>query len=271
MKTKSIILTLATGLLLANCIEDIEKQAQPYFLRAQQSYASQQYALAKLQIDSIKQLYPKAFDTRTQAQALLIDVELAEARAGKAYTDSLLTAAQAKAEPLAKVLYLDKDARYQDIGTYYASRHRTEKNVGKSYLRPQTDERGTFTITSFYRDRAITPQTLRFAAPDGSYVDLQSTAEPYVMSDATGYTERTDFAATPDVAHFVAQHTTVKVTLIGEKSKAQIPFAKAEAQALAQVAEFAATLQSVATLQSQQEELARRIAFYEQRQAQRHF
>lgn len=271
MKTKSIILTLATGLLLANCIEDIEKQAQPYFLRAQQSYASQQYALAKLQIDSIKQLYPKAFDTRTQAQALLIDVELAEARAGKAYTDSLLTAAQAKAEPLAKVLYLDKDARYQDIGTYYASRHRTEKNVGKSYLRPQTDERGTFTITSFYRGRAITPQTLRFAAPDGSYVDLQSTAEPYVMSDATGYTERTDFAATPDVAHFVAQHTTVKVTLIGEKSKAQIPFAKAEAQALAQVAEFAATLQSVATLQSQQEELARRIAFYEQRQAQRDF
>lgn len=269
MKIRSIILTLATGLLLANCAEDVEKQAQPYLLRAQQSYASRQYGLAKLQIDSIKQLYPKAFDTRTQAQTLLIDVELAEARTGKAYTDSLLTAAQAKAEPLAKALHLDKDARYQDIGTYYASRHRTGKNVGKSYLRPQTDERGIFTLTAFYRGRAINPQGLRFTAPDGSYVDLQPTAEPYVMSDATGRTERTDFSATPDVAHFVARHTTVKATLLGEKSKAQIPFAKADAQALTQVAELAATLQAVATLQAQQEELARRIAFYEQRQAQR--
>lgn len=267
MTLRNLSLAFVTVLLLANCAEDVEKQAQPYLLRARQSYASQQYALAKLRIDSIKQLYPKAFDTRAQAQALLIDVELAEAHAGKAYTDSLLTIAQSKIDPLVKGLYFDKDARYQDIGTYYASRHRTEKNVGNSYLRPQADERGVFTLTTFYRGRAITPQTLRFTAPDGSYVDLQPTAEPYVMSDATGRTERTDFAATPDVAHFVAQHTTVKATLLGEKSKAQIPFAKADAQALTQVAELAATLQAVAALQTQQEELARRIAFYEQRQA----
>ena len=269
MKLRNLLLTLLAGLLLTNCAEDVEKQAQPYLVRAQQSYASRQYGLAKLQIDSIKQLFPKAFESRTQAQALLIDVELAEARTGKAYTDSLLAAAKAKAEPLAATLYLDKDTRYQDVGTYYASRHRTEKNVGKSYLRPQTDERGTFTITAFYRGLPITPQTLRFTAPDGSYVDLQPTAEPYVMSDATGRTERTDFAATPDVAHFVAQYPTVKATLLGEKSKPQIPFAKADAQALTQVAELAATLQAIATLQVQQEELSRCIAFYEQRQAQR--
>ena len=85
------------------------------------------------------------------------------------------------------------------------------------------------------------------------------------MSDATGRTERTDFAATPDVAHFVARHTTVKATLIGEKSKAQIPIAKADAQALTQVAELAATLQAVTSLQAQQAEHARRIAFYEEK------
>ncbi len=269
MRLRNLFLTLTAGLLLTNCAEDIEKQAQPYLLRAQQSYANQQYALAKLQIDSIKQLYPKAFEARTQAQALLIDVELAEARTGKAYTDSLLTAAKAKAEPLAAALYLDKETRYQDVGTYYASRHRTEKNVGKSYLRPQTDEHGTFTITAFYRGRPITPQALRFTAPDGSYVDLQPTATPYVMSDATGRTERTDFAATTNVAHVVAQHATLKVTLISEKSKPQVPFAKADAQALVQVADLATALQAITTLQAQQKELARRIAFYEQRQARR--
>ena len=270
MKTRNLLLVLATGLTLSNCAEDVEKLAQPYLTRAQQSLTNKQYALAKLQIDSIKQLYPKAFDTRAQAQALLIEVELSEARAGKHYTDSLLTEAQAKASAIATTLFLDKDTRYQDYGTYYAARHRTGKNVGRSYLRPQASEKdGAFTITALYRGKPIGAHTLRFAATDGSYVDLQPTDEPYVMSDATGRTERTDFTATPDVAHFVARHTNMKVTVMGNSGKAQLPFAKADAEALVQVADLAEALQATATLLAQQQELTRRIQFYEERQAKR--
>lgn len=267
MKIRHLLLALATGLALTNCAEDVEKLAKPYLDRAQQSFNNSQYALAKLQIDSIRMLYPKAFETRAKAQSLLIEVELAEAHAGKHYTDSLLAEAQAKAKQLAAALYLDKDTRYQDIGAYYASRHRTEKNVGKSYLRPQTDERGAFTITAFYRGRPIGAQALRLTASDGSYVELQPTAEPYVMSDATGHTERTDFAATPDVAHYVALHTNIKATIIGKNGKAQIPFTKADIQALAQVADLAKALHATTRLQAEQQELMRRITFYEQRQA----
>jgi hypothetical protein len=251
---------------LANCAEDVEKLAQPYLTRAQHSYENHQYALAKLQIDSIKELYPKAFEARKQAQALLIEVELAEAHTGKHYTDSLLAESTARATSLAATLYLDKDAQYQDYGTYYASRYRAEKNVGKTYLRPQTSEKdGAFTITTFYRGKPLDAHTLRFTASDGSYVELQPTAKTYVMSDATGRTERTDFAASPDVAHFVAQHTNIKVTIIGENGKAQIPFTKADAQALIQVSDLATALQATTTLQAQQQELIRRITFYEGR------
>ena len=270
MKIHNLILTFATSLVLTNCAEDIEKLAKPYLNRAQESYTNKQYALAKLQIDSIKQLYPKAFETRKQAQTLLIEVELAEARTGKYYTDSLLAEAQVKASTLAATLYLDKDTKYQDYGSYYAALHRTEKNVGKSYLRPQASEKdGTFTITTFYRGKPIDAHTLRFTAPDGSYIELQPTEAPYVMSDATGRTERTDFAAAPDVAHFVAQHTNTKISIIGNSGKAQIPFAKADAEALAKVADLAASLQNTTALQTQQQELNRRITFYEGRQTQR--
>ena len=269
MKTRNLLLALTAGLTLTNCAEDIEKLAKPYLDRAQESYANSQYPLAKLQIDSIKQLYPKAFETRAQAQVLLIEVELAEARASKLYTDSLLAMAQEKAATLATSLYLDKDAKYQDYGTYYAALHRVEKNVGKSYLRPQANEKdGTFTITAYYRGKPIGANTLHFSAPDGSYVELKPIAEPHMMSDATGRTERTDFAATPDVAHFVAQHTSIKATLIGNNGKAQMPFSKNDAKALTQVADLASALQSSTTLQAQQQELDRRIKFYEQRQAQ---
>ena len=268
MNTRNLLLGLVAGLMLTNCAEDVEKLAQPYLTRAQQSYETRQFALAKLQIDSIKELYPKAFEARKQAQALLIDVELAEARTSKYYTDSLIAESTARTFSLAASLYLDKDAQYQDYGTYYAARHRTEKNVGKTYLRPQTSEKdGAFTITAFYRGKPIGAHTLRFTAPDGSYVDLQPIAAPHVMSDAAGRTERTDFAATPDVAHFAAQHASIKVTVIGDNGKAQIPFAKADAQALAQVADLATALQASITLQAQQQELTRRITFYEERQA----
>ena len=266
MKIRNLMLALVAGLTLTNCAEDVEKLAKPYLTRAQQSHANKQYALAKLQLDSIKQLYPKAFDTRTQANALLIEVELSEARTGKYYTDSLLAENTARATMLAAALYLDKDAKYQDYGNYYAAQHRAEKNASKSYLRPQASEKdGTFTITAFYRGKPIGAHTLRFTASDGSYVDLQPTAEPYVMSDATGRTERTDFAATPDIAHFVTQHTDAKITLIGKDGKAQIPFAKNDAQALTQVADLATALQASTTLQAQQQELTRRITFYEER------
>ena len=265
-KIRNLMLALVAGLTLTNCAEDVEKLAKPYLTRAQQSYTNKQYALAKLQLDSIKQLYPKAFEARKQAGALLIEVELTEARNGRYYTDSLLTENSARATSLAAALYFDKDAKYQDYGTYYAAQHRTEKNASKSYLRPQTSEKdGTFTITAFYRGKPIGAHTLRFTAPDGSYVELQPTAEPYVMSDATGRTERTDFAATPDVVHFVALHTTPKVTLIGKDGKAQMTFTKNDAKALTQVADLAAALKAVSVLQAEQQELTRRITFYEER------
>ena len=268
MNTRNLLLALVASLTFSNCAEDVEKSAKPYLTRAQEFYANKQYALSKLQIDSIKTLYPKAFEARKQAQSLLLEVELAEARTSKHYTDSLLAEAQDKATTLAASLYLDKDVQYQDYGSYYAARHRTEKNVGRSYLRPQASEKdGAFTITVYYRGKPLGAHTLRFTASDGSYVELQPAAEPYVMSDATGRTERTDFVATPDVAHFVAQHPTAKITLLGNNGKAQIPFTKNDAKALAQVADLAAALQASTSLQAQQQELDRRIRFYEERQS----
>ena len=269
MRLRTLLIALATGLTLTSCVEDVEKQAKPYLLRARQSLGNQQYALAKLQLDSIKSLYPKAFETRKQAQDLFVEIQIAEARSSKHYTDSLLVEAKERAQALSTTLYLDKDARYQDLGHYYDARHRADRHSGKSYLRPQVSElMGVFTITSFYRGRPIEAQVLRFTATDGSYIELLPVGDPYVMSDATGKTERTDFAATADVAYFVAQHPKATVTLIGKQGKVKLPFTSSDATALTRVADLAAALQAAQSLEAQQQELARRIAFYEEKLAQ---
>lgn len=265
MKTKTLILA-SLACLLAACAEDVERSAQEYLTRAQDLYAHKQYHTAKLQLDSIKVLYPKAFDTRKQAQALLLQVELAESEAGKAYVDSLLHDISTKVAPLSAKLYLDKDVRYQEVGNYYASAHRIENNVSRSYLRPQVDERGACAIVAFYRGKPIQAHTLRLTAADGTFVELKAAYEPYVSSDALGRTERTDFVVEPDnnVASFVAlqQGKSVKATLVGESGNANIILAKADAQALQTVCELGAVLRSVSNLQAQSQELERRIRFF---------
>ena len=268
MKTKTIILATVAWLMAA-CAEDVERPAQDYLNRAQASYSSKQYHTAKLQIDSIKTLYPKAFETRKQAQALLLQVELSESVDNKAYTDSLLHNMRGRIAALTQPLYLDKDARYQDVGYYYAANHRIEKNTGRSYLRPQVDEQGKHSITAFYRGKAIAAHTVRFTASDGTYVEAKATDEPYVSSDATGRTERTDFAPSPmgTIASFVKLHRNerIKVELMGSNGKATIPFEKADATALINVYELAAAFAAINELEAQQQELTRRITFFERR------
>ena len=269
MKTKTILLA-SVACLMAACAEDVERPAQAYLARAQQSYANKQYHTAKLQIDSIKNLFPKAFETRKQSQTLLLQVELAESINDKSYTDSLLQDMRARINPLTEQLYLDKDARYQDVGSYYAPSHRVEKNVGRSYLRPQVDERGRHSITVFNRGKAIAAHLLRFTASDGTYVEVAVTDAPYVTSDATGRTERVDFVPSPmnSVGSFVKLHSgeRIKVELLGHDGKATLPFEKADAAAMITVYELSSVLTAVAELEKQQQELARRIEFFESRQ-----
>lgn len=264
MKTKPIAIMLLTTL-MAGCTEDVERQAQPYLERAEQAYTTKQYSLAKLQLDSIKLLYPKAFETRKRAQQLQVRVELDEAVAGKQYTDSLLTDTRARLSPLTAQLQLDKDARYQDVGHYYSGRHRAEQQVGRSYLRPQVSEQGECSIVAFYRGKAVGAHTLRLTAPDGTFMELRAQAEPYLTTDALGRTERTDYAVPADagIASFVAQCQSLpRVTLMGQSGNASLPFGKHEAKALEQVCELASLLRLINELERQSDELTRRIEFF---------
>ena len=269
MKPKIILLT-SVACLMAACAEDVERPAQAYLTRAQQSYANKQYHTAKLQIDSIKALYPKAFETRKQSQALLLQVELAESVNDKSYTDSLLWNMRARINPLTEQLYLDKDVRYQDVGSYYAPSHRVEKNVGRSYLRPQVDERGRHSITVFNRGKEILAHLLRFTASDGTYVEVVATDAPYATSDATGRTERVDFVPSPmnSVGSFVKLHSgeRIKVELVGHNGKMTLPFDKTDVSAMITVCELSSVLTAVVDLEKQQQELTRRIEFFESRQ-----
>lgn len=269
MKLQNLFCALLLGISMVGCADNGERDAEMLYRRAAKSFDCQQYSLAKLQADSIKILYPKAFEVRADALRLLLRIDHAESVTGLSYTDSLLAVNRERVAPLVEGLYLDKDVRYQDVGTYYSPNYRSEKNMGRTYVRPQVDEQGKHTIVAFRYGAPIEAHTLRFTAPDAAYVEVQATSQPYQMSDALGRTERTDFTPSPlgSVGSFVSLNkgNNIKVTLVGHKGTAQIPFSKVDVAAFLQVYELAMVLNAIGELEKQHDELTRRIDFLARR------
>ena len=73
---KKLIYLFCGTLVLTACGNSIEKKANEKLVIAKAAYERGDYEEAKTQIDSIKILYPKAFEARKAGQELMLDVEL---------------------------------------------------------------------------------------------------------------------------------------------------------------------------------------------------
>ncbi len=77
---KKIGLVALFALLLAGCDDGGEKKARENLRKAEAALEKENFNEAKLQIDSIRILYPKAFEARKQGVKLMQQVDLKEQR-----------------------------------------------------------------------------------------------------------------------------------------------------------------------------------------------
>ena len=148
MKFQRFIVPLIM-VLLASCSQE-EKKASDLLMRAEQSYSSANYNEAKMQIDSIRNLYPKVFDVRKKAIRLKQQVELKEQQLSLEYLDSMMTIKKILLDSMKVAFVLEKDTAYQEIGNYFYPTQIVEKNIGRTFLRACVSERGEMSITSIY-------------------------------------------------------------------------------------------------------------------------
>ena len=146
---KAGLTTLVLAALLTACGSD-DKKAGELFQRAELSFADGDYSLAKLQIDSIRTLYPKAFDVRKSAVRLMQQVDLKEQQKTLVYLDSVMAVKQAELDSIKGRFVLEKDTAYQEVGNYFYPTQVVEKNIGRSFLRGQVNELGEMSLTSIY-------------------------------------------------------------------------------------------------------------------------
>ena len=269
---KKLISLVCLSCILIGC-NNVEKKAAVKLQAAQEAFEQGNYNEAKTQLDSIKILYPKAFETRRAGNALMYDVELAEQQKTVRYLDSLLQQKEAEFNAYKKRLTFEKDAAYQEIGDYIHPSQVIEENTNRSFLRFMADETGVLKMTSIYCGaQHIHHNAVKVIAPDGSYVQTPTSKDSYETSNLGKKIEKADFKKENDggVMEFIYnnRNKALKVSYIGEKPYTTAMSAT-DRQALTAVHEAAQQLSAISEIKKNIEAAQLKITFIEKKKAQK--
>ena len=261
---KKVILLACLCCTLFSC-EDVEKKAGEKLQAAREAFELGNYNEAKILIDSIKMLYPKAFETRRAGIGLMQEVELKEQEKSLVYLDSMLQAKQKDFDAIKGKYTFEKDAEYQNIGNYLHPSQVIEKNLHRSFLRFQVDENGVMSMTSIYCGaHNIHHVAVKVTAPDGSFAETPAAKDSYETTDLGEKIEKADFKLGEDgnVMGFLYlnKDKNIKVNYQGERPYS-ITMTAADRQALASVYELAQLLSSMTEIKKNMEEANLKIDF----------
>lgn len=263
MRKFGIIALIA--LVLTACSDDGEKKAALKLQVAEEAFAQGNFIEAKLQLDSIKILYPKAFEARRKGIDLMQKVELKEQERSVVYLDSLLKIKQKDADEKKKGLILEKNAEYQTVGNYLHPSQTVEKNIRRTYLRAQVSEIGVFALTSIYSGGSfIHHRSIKVTAPDGSFAETPASRDVYESTDLGVKSEKVDYRMGADggVAGFIYMNKdqSLKLEYIGSRRQV-VSFSSADRKAICQVYELAQALSSINQIKKELDEAKLKIRF----------
>ncbi|WP_373727513.1 hypothetical protein [Bacteroides heparinolyticus] len=270
MKKGLLMMCLCCTLFSCN---DTEKKAEEKLQAARHAFEQGSYNEAKILIDSIKTLYPKAFDVRRAGIGLMQEIELKEQERSLLYLDSMLQAKQQVFDAIKSKYVFEKDAEYQNIGHYLHPSQVIEKNLHRSFLRFQVDENGIMSMTSIYCGfRNIHHIAVKVIAPDGSFAETPASKDSYETTDLGETIEKADYKMGEDgnVMGFLYlnKDKNIKIQYQGERpySTAMSP---TDRQALADVYELAQLLSSISEIKKNMEEANLKIGFVKRKMEER--
>ena len=257
----SALLALA---LLTGCGDGGEKQAQLHLQKAEQALLLENFSEAKLQIDSIKMLYPKSFEARKQGIKVMQQVDLKEQTKTLAYLDSVMLVKQAQLDSIKGDFVLEKDTAYQDIGNYFYPTQTVEKSLGRSFLRGQVNELGEMSLTSIYCAGGQLHHTLVKVSVGELFAETSVSKDSYETTDLGKTIEKSDYKIGEDggvVGFIIAnQDKNIQLHFIGDKTYRTV-MDKNDRKAIVKLAELARVLSSMEEIRKQQKEASLKIQF----------
>lgn len=263
MKLNKLI-ALPLFMALFSCNSD-EKKAEELFQRAESSFATGDYSLAKLQIDSIRTLYPKAFEVRKAGIKLMQQVDLQEQQKTLVYLDSVMAVKQASLDSIKGNFVLEKDTAYQEVGNYFYPTQTVEKNIGRSFLRGQVNERGEMSITSIYCAEGKLHHRAVKVSVDDLFAETPISPDCYETTDLGKAIEKADYKLGADggvIAFIIANQDKKRIRLefIGDRNY-KTTMQPNDIKAIAELSRLAQILSSIEAIKKEQNEANLKIRF----------
>lgn len=272
MKKKTVWagLLLLGAVLVAACSDNGEGQARQHIEKARTALQNGKFSEAKLQIDSIRMLYPKAFEARKEGISLMQQIDLAEQQQTLSYLDSMLVVQQQAADAAKEGLVLEKDTAYQELGNYFHPKQTVERTLYRSFLRGQVDEVGSMTLTSIYwGGRNANHHAVKVVAKDGTFAETPVSEDVYKTTELDYRVEKADYPLGKDggVVAFIAMNhgvQTMKVHYVGERAYV-INLRPEDSEAIVKLYQLSQVLTALEQTKKEREEALRKIAFVERK------
>lgn len=249
---KAIVFSMVIMALFASCKKDDAARAKEYLKKAEQMLAKGNYNAAKLNLDSIHQLFPRLIPMRQAADTVMYRVVLAQSRRNFLFADSLLPIRKHIADSLLKSFHYEKDARYEDVGRYL---YKTQPGSGitRTGIKAYVTELGELTIVSAYAGAPLGFTKTKVSLNDlfaetivGSGDSRNSFSNQGNSWESVSYTD----PEINGVDAFVANNRTakLKVTLEGGKRTFSYELTQDDKDAIVQSYYLAAILKNVEQL-----------------------
>ena len=263
MKKIGLSAVLALSL-LTGCGDGGEKEAQVRLQKAESALQHDNFSEAKLQIDSIKILYPKAFDARKQGIKLMQQVDLKEQQKTLGYLDSMMQIKQLQLDSIKGNFVLEKDTAYQEIGNWFYPTQVVEKNVGRSFLRAQVNEQGVMSLTSIYCAGGKLNHTSVKVSVGDTFAETPMAKDSYTTTDLGVTIEKADYQLGEDggVAGFIVTNAdkNIQLSFIGDKTYRTV-MQKNDRKAFVELTKLARILSCMEEIRKQQKEANLKIQF----------
>ena len=254
-----LALVICTG-----CSDGGEKEAQQRLQKEEVALQQENFSEAKLQIDSIKVLYPKAFEARKQGIKLMQQVDLKEQGKTLVYLDSMMQVKQAQLDSIKGNFVFEKDTAYQDIGNWLYPTQVVEKNVGRSFLRGQVNELGEMSLTSIYCAGGQLNHTSVKVSVGDTCAETPMTNDSYTTTDLGRTIEKADYKVGNDggVTGFIVANAdkNIQLTFMGDKTY-RTAIQKNDRKAIVELTELARILSGMEEIRKQQKEANLKIQF----------
>ena len=251
-------------LLLTACGDGGEKKAQEHLRKAESALNKELFSEAKLHIDSIKILYPKAFEARKQGIKLMQQVDLKEQQKSLMFLDSMMTVKQSQFDSIKGNFVFEKDTAYQDIGNWFYPTQVIEKNIGRSFLRAQVNELGELSLTSIYCAEKNIHHTAVKVTLGELYAETQSSKNCYESTDLGRVIEKAEYTKAEEggVVGFISNNKdkNLQLTFIGDQLY-RTTMHPNDRKAIAGLVDLAKLLSSMEQIRKEQKEAQLKIEF----------